>query len=105
MIDTLKPGQEIRCTVSSMPRSKAKADTIARLMRQNHEIAKGLKRAQAHRKRTANIHNRGGRDWYARAKAGKNLRVAPGESWTMIFVPQIQADMASVQQYLSIENA
>lgn len=104
MIDTLKPGQEIRCTVSSMPRSKAKADTIARLMRQNHETAKGLRRAQAHRKRTANIHNRGGRDWYARAKAGKNLRVAAGESWTMVYVPHLRADIASVEQYLTIES-
>jgi len=105
MLDTLKPGQEIRCTVSAMPRAKAKVDTIARLMRQNHEISKGLKRAQAHRKRTANIHNRGGRDWYARAKAGKNLRVAPGESWTMVYVPHIHADIASVAPYLSIESA
>lgn len=105
MVDSLKPGQKIRCTISKNPRSKGATDTVARLMRQDPEIAKGLRRAQAYRKRNANIHNRGGRDWYARAKAGKNLRVAPGESWTMTFVPHLAPDLRAVENVLSIETA
>ena len=105
MIDQLSPGQTIRCTIKKAPRAKAKGDTIARLMRQDPEISKGLRRAQAHRKRTANIYTRGGRDWYARARAGKNLRVATGESWTMTFVPHIANDLRSVEDLLTIENA
>lgn len=105
MIDTLSPGQKIKCTVNAWPRAKAKGDTIARLMRRDPEISKGLKRAQAHRKRTMKIYTRGGRDWYSRVRSGKNLRVIPGETWTMTYVHQIAPDLRSVESLLTIEPA
>jgi hypothetical protein len=105
MIDSLKPGQKVRCTIDAVPRSKGGRDTIARLMRLDKDVAKGLRRAQAHRKRTMNVYVRGGRDWHSRIRAGKNLRVTPGESWTFAFVPQIRADLESVQECISIEKA
>jgi hypothetical protein len=105
MIDRFKPGQKIRCTVTKAPRTEARIDTIERLMRQEPAIQKGLRRAQRRRRQEMNVYNRGNRDWYSREKCAKIVQAATGASWTMTFTCQLAPDLASVQDYLSIESA
>ena len=51
MIDTLKPGQSVNCTILKAPRTEDRQQTILRLMRrvpvmeEDHELDKGPHRA------------------------------------------------------------
>ena len=105
MLDTLKPGQAIKCTVKTLPRAAASRKTIERLMRQNPEVKKGLRRA--YQKRVANwqTKNRGNRDWVMRVKSGKIVRCARGASWTMAFDLNLLPDLQSVEKNLTIAKA
>jgi hypothetical protein len=104
-IDTLKPGQSIRCTIAKTPRAKAPRETIARLMRLDPENAKGLRHAQVLRSRRMNAYIRGNRLWHSREKAARVVRVANGESWNLAYTPILGADLKSVAAYLTIEKA
>jgi hypothetical protein len=99
------PGQTIKCTINTAPRAAAPKMTISRLMRRDPAIAKGLRKAQDLRRRRMHAYVRGGRVWYDREKAARIARVAPGNSWTMPWTPELDADLASVSGYLTIENA
>lgn len=105
MIESLKPGQNIKCTVSSLPRKRDSIDTIERLMRRNPVVARGLKKAHNQRQQTLNVYIRGNRDWTSRVKCGKIARVVAGASWVMPFDLSISKDLASVAANLKIENA
>jgi len=105
MLDTLKAGQAIRCTVTKAPRAVDKADTIARLMRQDAGVQRGLRKAQRRRRQEMNIYNRGNRDWVSRERCAKIVQVAPGSSWKMTYTPVLAKDIASVSAYLKIESA
>ena len=98
------PGTELTCTVTKLPNNKAARDTIARLMRQDPANTKALKRSQKAREEKNNFYIRGNRIWGARAKCGKIVRVVEDATWTMAFVPQIGADLASVSQYLDVKS-
>lgn len=104
-IDSINPGQTIRCTVAKEPQAKGHRDTIARLMRRDPENAKALTQAQAVRKRRLNVYVRGNRFWTSREKAARVVRVANGETWNMPFTPDLAADLRSVESYLTIESA
>src|SRR5690606_27966101 len=105
MIDRFKPGQMIRCTITKDPRTEARIDTIERLMRQEPEVRKNLRRAQRRRRQEMTVYNRGNRDWYSREKCAKVVNASQGASWTMPFSVQLAPDLASVEDYLSIEAA
>ena len=105
MIDRFKPGQMIRCTITKAPRTEARIDTIERLMRQEPEVRKNLRRAQRRRRQEMTVYNRGNRDWYSREKCAKIVNAAQGASWTMPFSVQLAPELASVEDYLSIEKA
>jgi len=99
------PGQQIRCTVKDLPANKGGRDTILRLMRQDPQISKALRRSQHERSRTTPFHQRGGRRWYVRPRPGKIAKLERGESWTISFVPHLGPDLKSVEPYLEIEAA
>jgi hypothetical protein len=105
MLDTLKAGQNIRCTVSAIPAAQDHIDTIFRLMRQDMTVQKALKKSQTRRLQTMNVYNRGNRDWTSRQKVGKIVEVEKGRSWTMPYFHQIAPDLKSVQKFLSIVAA
>ncbi len=105
MLDSLKAGQTIRCTVTRdirIPRHKA---TVERLMRANPDIKRKLKKAQEYRMQTLDVRPRGGRPWEARVKSAKYAVALNGSTWTMKFIPQVLNDFKSVEQYLKIESA
>lgn len=105
MLDSLKAGQAIRCTVTRdirIPRHKA---TVERLMRANPDLKRKLKKAQEYRMQTLDVRPRGGRPWEARVKSAKYAVALNGTTWTMKFIPQVLNDFKSIEQYLKIEAA
>jgi hypothetical protein len=105
MIESLKPGQNIKCTVANVPGWSDGISTIERLMRRNPVVARGLKKAHRQRQQTLNVYIRGNRDWTSRVKCGKIARVVAGASWVMPFDLSISRDLASVAECLKIEKA
>ncbi|MBL0927056.1 MAG: hypothetical protein IBJ11_05300 [Phycisphaerales bacterium] len=101
----LRPGQKLKLTVTSAPRSFGATSTIERLMRQDPDIRRRLKGAQEHRMKNLYVRSRGMRPWEVRRPASKYVSATPGNSWTMTFFPHIAPDVASVAEYLKIENA
>ena len=99
------PGQQIRCTVKDLPAAKGGRETILRLMRQDPQINKALRRSQQERARTMPFHQRGGRRWFIRPRPGKIAKLERGESGTMGCVPHLAPDLKSVESYLEIEAA
>ena len=104
-IGTLAPGAKVNCTITAEPRSRAARVTIGRLMKLDPAIQRHLRTAQKRRRQNMRVYTRGGRDWYAREKAGKGGQVRTGESFTMTYVPQVADDLRSVQSYLKLEPA
>ena len=105
VLNTAKPGQDLRCTVTAEPRTEKAVQTIARLMRRDQDHKRNLRRAQQLRKRRLNIYIRGGRRWASREKAADVVRVAQGAKWTMPFTPDLLTELRSVERFLTIEAA
>ena len=103
MLDTLKPGQDIQCTVVKAPRTDNRVQTIARLMRRDVAIKRGLRKAQRLRRQNMLVYNRGNRDWYSREKSAKVVHVAEGESWTMPYSRDMDGALAVVSPFVSIK--
>ncbi|MBK7403790.1 MAG: hypothetical protein IPJ41_03935 [Phycisphaerales bacterium] len=99
------PGEQLRCTITSVPRAQAKNDTIARLMRRDPAAVRALRRAQRMRRQRMHSYIRGGREWFDREHPAKVVRVETGETWQMVFTPDILPDLKSVSSYLKIEKA
>lgn len=105
MLDQFKPGQTIRCTVTARPGTENRRQTIARLMRRDPQIKKGLRKAQEHRARTTRSYIRGGREWFVRPTASRLAHADPGNSWTMPFTPDLVPDLKSVADLIKVEAA
>ena len=105
MIDSLKPGQTIRCTVTKNIRTASVRSTVLRLMRLDPDIKRGLRHAQKRRDRRLLVRSRGGRPWAVREKSAKLAKAEPGESWTMTWIPHVAPEFKNVEQYVKIEKA
>lgn len=103
MLDRLTPGQNIRCTITKDPRTDDRRQTIARLMRLDPEVKRGLRKAHRRRMQNLVIYNRGNRDWVKRERPGKLVHPEKGESWTMCFTPELAPDLRSVEAFLKVE--
>ena len=101
MIDTLKPGQQIRCTIQKLPRARAPRKTIERLMWRDPGTTKGLRKSQKMRRRNTVVYNRGNRDWVQRLKCPRIVELRVGEEWTLPYAPSIAADLKSVEAYVN----
>ncbi|MDX2115666.1 MAG: hypothetical protein SFZ24_08615 [Planctomycetota bacterium] len=105
MLEKLKAGQTIRCTIERAARTEDDQQTIMRLMRNDPKFKRELKSAQEHRVRTLLIVSRGKRPWEVRERSSKLVRPVKGATWTMRYYPQIANDFASVSRFLKIEAA
>ncbi len=103
-IESLKAGQTLHCTVTKLPEAADDRDTIARLMRNDPESKKALRRAQRMRRQRMLVYNRGNRDWVSRETCARVVRVAPGESWSMEFNFDMVHDLKKVEGFLSINS-
>lgn len=105
MIDTLKPGQNVRCTLVKLPQAASAGKTILRLMRRDPAVVKGLRKSHKVRQRTTVVYNRGNRDWVQRQKCAKIVELRVGNDWTMMYDPTIGPDMKSVSDYITVSAA
>ena len=104
MFDSIKPGQNIRCTLTKDLRPGDTQDTVLRLMRFDPEIKRALKSAQDRRMRTLVVRSRGGRPFEMYERSSKIARCTKGASWTMEFFPHIAPDFRSVASVLKVEK-
>lgn len=102
-LSTMKPGSPLACTVTKAPRTPDQVATIARLMRQDMEAKKGLRRAQRMRRQRLVIYNRGNRDWVKREKTARVVKVEVGQNWSMPFTLDKIADLKSVAAYVEVK--
>lgn len=105
MLENVKPGQTIRCTVTRDVNRDADAKTICRLMRQDPDVKRRLKQTQEHRMRTLVVRSRGKRPWAVRQKATKAVKAAKGETWEMTYIPHLHDDILAVEKYLDVTPA
>ena len=105
MLDSFKPGDTIKCTVTRDLLPGDKLDTVRRLMRFDPDVKRTLTNAQAHRKRTTVIRSRGKRPWPVNQKATKAANPAKGVTWTMQYFPHVAPDFASVKDVITVEKA
>ncbi len=105
MFDNISPGQRITCTVVKEPRQEDARQTVSRLMRQDPDIKRQLKKAQEHRMRTLIVRSRGKRPWEVRQKASRHAIPREGATWSMTYIPHVRPDFESVAQFVKVESA
>jgi len=98
-----EPGQLITCTVQAEPKTVNANQTIQRLMRRDPKARLALRKGQHLRGLRMRIKTRGGRPWRVRERCGKVVHARQGNSWTMPYTPDIEHDLASVEQFLEIK--
>jgi len=97
----MKPGSNVTFTVTTMPASESLKKTIFRLMRQEVRVQRVLDKLAKGRADGGNrLKQRGGRMWNSRKVASRVSILKPGATFTLIFTPQISADLKSVEKYL-----
>ena len=105
MLDGIKAGQTIKCTITGEPKAQDAADTIVRLMRRDPDIKRALTRAQRLRRQRMHTYIRGNRVWYARERCSNIAKVKTGASWQMPFTVDIAPDLSAVGAYVNVEKA
>ncbi|MCC6426690.1 MAG: hypothetical protein IT435_07695 [Phycisphaerales bacterium] len=105
MLDSLKPGQKITCTITKAPRGEARISTLERLMRRDPVANKALKKGHKRRQQNLNVYNRGNRDWTSRVKVAKVVRVDAGEAWSMVFTADLLPDFKSIAEFIEVKPA
>lgn len=103
MLDQLKPGQTVVCTIKARPSNAAEVKTLTRLMQMDPRVVKGLRKAQKRRRDEMKWKPRGGREWANRELVSDIVQVKVGESWSMTFVPHIASDLRSVEQWIDVK--
>jgi hypothetical protein len=103
MLDTLKPGQNITCTVTKAPRTEDQKGTIERLMRRDPVAAKGLRKSQRARRQGMVVYNRGNRDWYKREHCSKIVRAVQGATWSMPYTLDLAHDFEAVRPFVTVK--
>lgn len=105
MFDSLKPGQIIKCTLTSAPRASGNKTTLQRLMRLDPASVKSLRRAYRLRAQRMTTYNRGNRDWVKRETCAKIVTVGKGQSWTMPYSVNLLPDLKSIEKFIKVEKA
>ncbi|MDA1007700.1 MAG: hypothetical protein O2800_01660 [Planctomycetota bacterium] len=94
------PGTTVSLTITKVPVAEGHKKTLARLMRMQPDIQRGLTRVAKRRQHKNREQQRGGRIWTSRIRATKLVRVATGESFTLFVSPQIVSDLQAVASYV-----
>lgn len=102
---TFKAGQQVKCTITALPKTPDQTSTLERLMRRDAGAKRALKKGHRRRQQEMVVYNRGNRDWYKREKCGKVVRVTEGATWSMPYTLDLAHDIAAVSGFLKIEAA
>jgi hypothetical protein len=105
MIDSLKPGQTVRCTLLKLPRSRGNSKTVRTLMLRDPENVRASRRAQLTRRRNTVVYNRGNRDWVQRRPCARIAILKAGANWSFVYQHDLADELRSVEKFLKIEGA
>ena len=105
MIDSLKPGQTVRCTLVKLPRSRGNSKTVRTLMLRDPENVRASRRAQIARRRNTVVYNRGNRDWVQRRPCARIAVLKTGAQWSFAYQYDLADELRSVESLLKIEAA
>lgn len=105
MIESLKPGQTVRCTLLKLPRSRGNSKTVRALMLRDPQNIRASRRAQMIRRRNTVVYNRGNRDWVQRRPCARIAILKAGVSWSFAYQLDLADELRSVQSLLKIEGA
>ncbi|MEK6703056.1 MAG: hypothetical protein AABZ53_12385 [Planctomycetota bacterium] len=103
-LDTIKPGQNVVCTLTKVPLSAGDQKTVERLMRSDMGHKKSLRRAQHLRWQRLLVYNRGNRDWVSREKCAQVVQLTPGAKWTLPFSLDMVPDLKKVAKYVTLAS-
>ncbi|MBL1217264.1 MAG: hypothetical protein D8M59_07175 [Planctomycetes bacterium] len=103
MFEDLKPGTNVKCTVTATPKTQGGILTLRRLQKLNTEMQQELNKAYTYRRHTTIVGIRAGKRWAQRPRIPMRVFGQAGETWTMKWRPQLAADLASVAQYVTVE--
>ncbi len=101
-IDSLKPGQTVRLTVTRSPGTVDDEQTVLRLMRTDADIKRALKKGSRERMQNLLVRSRGGRPWEVREKSAKIARAERGVTFTMKYTPVMANDLRRVADLLAV---
>ncbi len=105
LFDKIKAGQSIVCTIAAAPRTPDQKSTLERLMRNDPEAKRGLRKGQRQRRQGMIVYNRGNRDWYKRELCSKIIHPVPGQTWSMRFTFDLANDFNAVKDLVTIKSA
>jgi len=105
MLENLKPGSDIKVTVTKTPWVHRKRETVRRILLDSTEHRRHRTEAAKKRRRQADVRTRAGRPWVNRPKIPATVRGLAGESATITYRPQLAPDLASIADYISVEPA
>ncbi len=105
MIDSLKAGQTVRCTIVKLPRSRGNTKTVRALMLRDPQTVRSLRRAQMLRRRNNVVYNRGNRDWVQRRPCARIAFIRADATWTFTYQFDLADELRSVESFLKIEAA
>ena len=105
MFEGINPGETINCEIIKRPDRPSDRHTLARLMRQDVEIRRKLKKAQERRRKHTPTKIRGGRVWVQRTSPARYAVPNQGATWTMSYAPLLDRDFAAVKDYVKVSKA
>jgi len=105
MIDSLKPGQTVHCTLLKMPRSRGNSKTVRALMLRDPENVRAARRAQKLRRRNTVVYNRGNRDWVQRRPCARIAILKTGVNWSFVYQLDLADELRSVEKLVKIKGA
>lgn len=105
LFDKIKAGQSIVCTIAAAPRTPDQKSTLERLMRNDPEAKRGLRKGQRQRRQGMIVYNRGNRDWYKRELCSKIIHPVPGQTWSMRFTFDLVNDFNAVKDLVTVKGA
>ena len=98
-----KPGQTLRCTITTEPLVEDDRQTLMRLMRNDAGIKRALKKGSRDRMANLYVRSRGKRPWEVRRKSATIAKVTKGETWEMPWIPHAMHDLQRVSKYIDVK--
>ncbi|HWL93010.1 MAG TPA: hypothetical protein VNT79_05715 [Phycisphaerae bacterium] len=99
-----QPGQKIRVTLKSSPRSEAARKTLSRVFGRGD----GGRKLRVTRKKVRDSqtwrHQRGGRPWAVRPKAPRLYQPENGDTCEVLATTALLRDLGSVSRYVDVKS-
>jgi hypothetical protein len=105
IMSDIKPGSQIKITVTKQPTNAAGVKTVVRLLSRDPHVKQENARLKVARQNHFRQSRRGGRFWDINVVKQHPVKAAQGESGTITATLDVLADLKSVEQFLEIKPA